>query len=86
MAGWAAVSDALEGFTRLTRLNDCNQYAAIRAGRLKELQLEGQLELAVWAVRFLGRSESTLTSLRLDVRCAQWCSWPLPLAVVCHGA
>jgi hypothetical protein len=76
VAGWACVSDALEGLTRLTCLNCCRQYRAIRAGGLAEIQLGG-MELGVWAARFLGRSESTLTSL--DVRCAQ------PGADLCLG-
>ncbi len=66
VADWAAVSGALEGLTRLTRLNGCDQYEAIRKGGLKEMQLKPEWELGVWAVGFLGRSESTLTSL--DVR------------------
>ncbi len=69
MAGWAAVSGALEGITCLTRLNGCDQYGAIRKGGLAELKLEW--EPGLWATRLLERrSESTLTSL--DARCAQW--------------
>ena len=67
VAGWAAVADALERVTCLTRLNGCGDYAAIRAGGLRELYLYGT-ELGVWAARFLERSASTLTTL--DVRCA----------------
>ncbi len=78
MAGWACVSDALEGLTSLTCLNGCRQYGAIRAGGLAEIQLGGT-ELGVWAARFLGRSESTLISL--DVRCAQ-----MGLRVGCAGS
>ncbi len=55
------MSGALEGLTCLTRLRD--QYGAIRAGGLAEMQLKPEWELGVG---FLGRSESTLTSL--DVR------------------
>ncbi len=67
VAGWACVSDALEGLTRLTSLNGCDQYAAIRRGGLAKIDLAGT-ELGVWAARFVGRSESTLT--HLDLRCA----------------
>ena len=65
VAGWAAVADALERVTSLTRLNGCGQYAAIRAGGLREMRLGGT-ELGVWAGRFLERSGATLTTL--DVR------------------
>ena len=64
--GWAAVADALERVTCLTRLNGCDEYGAIRAGGVREMRLGGT-ELGVWAARFLERSGSTLTSL--DVRC-----------------
>ncbi len=67
VAGWAAVVDALERVTCLTSLNGCGQYAAIRAGGLRELTLEQEWELGVWAARFLERSGATLTTL--DVRC-----------------
>ncbi len=60
------MADALEGVMSLTSLNGCGQYAAVRAGGLRELDL-GRAELGVWAARFLGRSAHTLT--RLDVRC-----------------
>jgi hypothetical protein len=71
VAGWAAVADALERVTCLTSLNGCGQYAAIRAVGLRELTLEKEWELGVWAVRFLERSGATLTTL--DVRCgARW--------------
>jgi hypothetical protein len=66
LAGWAAVADALERVTCLTSLNGCGQYAAIRAGGLREMQLGGT-ELGLWAARFLERSGATLTTL--DVRC-----------------
>jgi hypothetical protein len=66
VAGWAAVTDALEAVTSLTSLNGCNQYAAIRAGGLREMNLGG-MELGLWVGRFLERSASTLT--KLDVRC-----------------
>ena len=66
VAGWAAVSDALEAATALTSLNGCDQYTAIRAGGLRELKLIPEWELGVWAARFLERSASTLT--KLDVR------------------
>ncbi len=66
MAGWAAVSGALEGLTCLTRLNGCDQYEAIRKGGLAEMQLKREWELGLWVAGFLGRSESTLT--HLDVR------------------
>ena len=62
------MTDALEGITGLTSLNGCDRYAAIRAGGLRELTLEKEWELGVWAARFLERSASTLTTL--DVRCA----------------
>jgi hypothetical protein len=65
--GWTAVADALELVTGLTCLNGCGQYAAIRAGGLREMSL-GSTGLGVWAARFLERSGSTLTLL--DVRCA----------------
>ena len=66
VAGWAAVADALERVTSLTRLNGCGQYAAIRAGGLREMRLRSEWELGVWAGRFLERSGATLTTL--DVR------------------
>jgi hypothetical protein len=66
VAGWAAVSDALERVTGLTSLNGCGDYAAICAGGLKELTLNKEWELGVWAARFLKRSARTLT--KLDVR------------------
>ena len=69
VAGWAAVADALERVTSLTSLNGCDKYAAIRAGGLRKLELDGKWELGVWAARFLERSGSTLTTL--DLRCAQ---------------
>jgi hypothetical protein len=50
----------------LTSLNGCDQYVAIRAGGLRELNLR-DTELGVWAARFLERSASTLTSI--DFRC-----------------
>ena len=65
MAGWAAVADALERVTSLTSLNGCGHYAAIRAGGLRELELDGT-ELGVWAARFLERSGSTLTRLHVQ--------------------
>ena len=68
VAGWAAVADALERVTSLTSLNGCDQYAAIRAGGLAEINLDST-GLEVWAARFLERSASTLT--RLDLRCAR---------------
>ncbi len=64
VAGWAVVTDALERVTSLTSLNDCKQYAAIRAGGVKEMQLDGK-ELGIWVTRFLARSASTLTRLNL---------------------
>ncbi len=67
VAGWAAVSDSLEAATLLTSLNGCDQYTAIRTGGLRELKLKPEWDLGVWAVRFLERSASTLTTL--DVRC-----------------
>ncbi len=65
VTGWADVAEALEQATALTSLNECDQYAAIRSGGLKEMNL-GWTELAVWAMLFLERSASTLT--KLDVR------------------
>ncbi len=59
--------DAIEGITSITSINDCNQYATIRAGGLSELKLEKEWELGLWAAWFLGRSATTLTTL--DVRC-----------------
>ena len=56
------MADALERVTSLTSLNGCDQYAAIRAGGLANLELEGT-ELGVWAARFLERSCDTLTEL-----------------------
>jgi hypothetical protein len=70
LAGWAAVADALERVTCLTSVNGCGQFAAIRAGGLREMQLGGT-ELGVWAARFLERSGATLTTL--DVRYAYGC-------------
>ena len=61
------MADALERVTSLTRLNGCGQYAAIRAGGLREMTLSKEWELGVWAGRFLERSGATLTTL--DVRC-----------------
>ncbi len=61
-----AVADALERVTCLTRLNECGEYGAIRAGGVRAMLLGGT-ELGVWAARFLERSGSRLT--RLDVRC-----------------
>jgi len=63
VAGWASVAEALARGTRLTSLNGCGQYAAIREGGLQELKLDKKWELGMWAVRFLERSESTLTRL-----------------------
>jgi hypothetical protein len=65
VAGWAAVADVLECITSLTFLNGFDQYSAIRAGGLAEFDLRGT-DLGLWAVRFLERSASTLTTL--DVR------------------
>ncbi len=65
VAGWAAVTKALESVKFLASLNGCGQYAAIRAGRLAEMNLSGT-ELGVWAAQFLERSASILTTL--DVR------------------
>ena len=67
---WAAVADALdtERFTSLTSINGYKQYAAIRAGGLAEVRLEGT-ELGVCVAGFLERSASTLT--RLQLRCAR---------------
>ncbi len=61
------MADALERVTSLTSLNGCDKYAAIRAGGLRELTLDGKWELGVWAAQFLERSSSTLTTL--DLRC-----------------
>ena len=63
------MADALERVTGLTRLNGCDQYTAIRAGGLRDLKLIKEWELGMWAVRFLERSESTLT--RLDAGYAE---------------
>jgi hypothetical protein len=65
VADWAALADALEPVRSLVSLNGCSQYAAIRAGGLREMNLCGT-ELGVWAARFLERSASTLTTL--DIR------------------
>ncbi len=65
VAGWAEVADALEHITSLTSLNDCTDYAAIRKGGLKEMELD-LTELGVWAARFFEKSAKTLTLL--DVR------------------
>ncbi len=73
VAGWAAVTDALEGITGLKSLNGCGQYAAIRAGGLQEMALSPEWELGVWAVQFLERHSSTLTTL--DVRCRALAWW-----------
>ena len=70
LAGWAAVTDALEHLTCLTSLNGCCQYSAIRAGEMESLKLDKQWELALWAMRFLECSASTLTLL--DVRYASF--------------
>ncbi len=63
-AGWDAIMDALEGHTGLAVLNGCDQYKAILAGAITELDLEGS-EAALAVGRFLPRSASTLTSLDL---------------------
>ncbi len=65
VADWAAVDDGLERLTSLKSLNGCDQYVTIRAGGMQEIYLHN-LELGVWAARFLERSTNTLTSL--DVR------------------
>jgi hypothetical protein len=67
VACWAALSAALEQVTSLTSLNGCDQYSAIRAGGLAEINLLEEWELGIWAARFMGRSASTLT--KLDLRC-----------------
>ncbi len=70
-----AVADALEGATSLTSLNSCRSCRAIREGGLKEMLLNEGPEVSVWAwaLRYLGRSASTLT--RLDLRCAAGKGW-----------
>ncbi len=68
VSGWTAVADALEQARSLTSLNGCDLYAAICAGGMKEMKLEQEWELVVWASRFLERSSSTLTTL--DIRFA----------------
>ncbi len=68
------MADALERAGSLTSLNGCDQYAAIRTGGLRELKLEHEWELGVWASHFLGRSASTLTVLDIRLtraKCAQ---------------
>jgi hypothetical protein len=67
--GWAAVADALERVTCLTSLNGCGQYAGIRAGGMREMELS-ETELAVWAMLFLERSAETLTEF--NARCQKW--------------
>ncbi len=62
------MANTLERVTCLTRLNGCDQFEDIRRGGLEEMQLGGT-ELGVWALRFLGRSKSTLTTF--DLRCVQ---------------
>jgi hypothetical protein len=64
--GRVALADALDRITSLTSVNGCDQYAAIRQGGLAELKLDGEWELAVFVVRYLPMSCSTMT--RLDVR------------------
>ena len=58
------MADALEAAPFLTSLNGCNQYAAIRAGGMEDMQLQNT-DLALWAVLFLERSASSLTNLSL---------------------
>ena len=72
VAGWAAVTDALEQITSLTSLNGCGQFSAIRAGGLQELEIKDleDGELGVWLARYLGRSGATLT--KLDLRWLLW--------------
>uniref|UniRef100_A0A7S0MZH7 Uncharacterized protein n=1 Tax=Cryptomonas curvata TaxID=233186 RepID=A0A7S0MZH7_9CRYP len=65
VAGWAAFGGELQRITSLTSLNGCGQYAAIRDGGLREVKLDKEWELGVWAARFLDRSASTLTTLDL---------------------
>ena len=65
--GLTAMADALEAVTTLTSLNGCDRYAAIRAGGLSEVVLDGEWELAVAVARYLPRSGATLG--RLDLRC-----------------
>jgi hypothetical protein len=58
------MADALESVTSLTSLNGCDQYAAIRAGGVVEMQLGG-MELGLWVARFLERSSGTLTTFNV---------------------
>ena len=62
------MADALERVTSLTSLNGCGQYGAIRAGGLRELKLNKEWGLGVWAALFLERSGATLTVLDLRWR------------------
>jgi hypothetical protein len=57
-----AITDALEGCTRLVALNGCDTYKEILAGAITELDLEGS-EAAIAFGRFLPRSAATLKSL-----------------------
>ncbi len=70
-SGWAAVADTLESITSLTCLNDCFEYAAIRAGGLAVMNMYSTYELGGWVpfmAPFLERSAGSLT--HLNVRCA----------------
>ena len=67
VAGWAAVVDALEFFTSLTSLNDCDLYSAIRVGGETDINLL-DTDLALWAAPFLERSASSLERLNF------WCA------------
>ena len=80
-AGWTAIADALEAVTSLTSLNDCPDYAAIRAGGQTELALKGDLELGLAVARYLPRSAESLTSL--DLRCRP--PPPPPPSRLCAG-
>jgi hypothetical protein len=63
--GWATIARALESIKSLKYLNGCSQYAAFRAGGMREIKLRKEWELGTWVVEFLERSASTLTKLDL---------------------
>jgi hypothetical protein len=58
------VADALERVPSLKSLNDCTDYAKIRKGGVKTMDLEGT-ELGLWAARFFEKSAKTLKSLNI---------------------
>ena len=65
VAGWNEMANALDHIPSLTSLNECTDYAAIRKGGVKKMELD-ETELGLWAARYFEKSATTLTML--DVR------------------